>query len=659
MQKRQWGTPDPMPGGARSARPVRCRGGSTAVAWMLAIALLAGAMPAWAQGGSVSEVGNLTRAEREARTLIAKAKAAQERQPKEALALADRAAALFPDGPKQRLWREAQVIRCNNIAYDRPAAAVPVAEAVVRAARSARDSRNLAAGMTCEGYARGMLGQTSEAALLHEEAVILAERAGDPEVLADALALRGESRHYHGRYDDAIADLDRAYRINTEIGLAAGQRYTLNAIANVYSDPNVGEYDKAISYYRQLLDADQKAGDRAGMATAIFNMAGALEQKGELAAALREYERALEIDRARGDAASVAEEERAVGIVMTKQGRPAEALPWINRSLAHFLRTRDIEGQARVRLSRSTTLLAMGDNAAALADLEFARTHFEQQGNDRYMARVHELRAQAFAASGQWQRAYEASLDHRAVQSALEKRVREDQSMRLRVQFDAAKKEQENRALVIENAHRGEALRNAERVRGLQRQVIVLGAGVLLLVLALAFQQVNKGRRLRQLAMTDELTGMPNRRNILGFLDEQAKACVEEQRLLSVLTIDVDHFKKINDAHGHHGGDTVLRDVASVLEGGLPHGARVGRMGGEEFLAVLPGRGGDEAFAAAELLRHAVEGGGLQGHNPEAPVTISVGVAVLEGLDTDSLLTRADAALYRAKREGRNRSVRA
>jgi diguanylate cyclase (GGDEF)-like protein len=128
--------------------------------------------------------------------------------------------------------------------------------------------------------------------------------------------------------------------------------------------------------------------------------------------------------------------------------------------------------------------------------------------------------------------------------------------------------------------------------------------------------------------------------------------------VLSVIAFDVDHFKRINDAHGHHGGDRALQRIARIAQASLPEGARVGRMGGEEFLAVLPGASAAEALAAAEHLRLAIAGAGLDGQRTAHPVTISLGVATAGAEDdSEALLRRADGALYRAKREGRDRVI--
>lgn len=152
------------------------------------------------------------------------------------------------------------------------------------------------------------------------------------------------------------------------------------------------------------------------------------------------------------------------------------------------------------------------------------------------------------------------------------------------------------------------------------------------------------------MAETDQLTGIANRRRTALVLDEAVRDAVQQDRRVSVAMFDVDHFKRINDQFGHHGGDRVLQRVAVDAGGQLRATDTLGRFGGEEFVIILPDAGADAAMAVGERVRRAVEAGGR-----DPCVTISIGVAELApGEDAEGLLRRADAALYVAKREGRN-----
>lgn len=595
----------------------------------------------------------------EIRSLLAQAEASQERDPQRALALTRRALAIARTTGNPAMLREVLQDLCVNTAIIDPRAALLIAEDGLRKTLESDDAVARSSFLGCKGYALDLQGKPGEAAAVYEAAVAAAEIGKDKETLADALAMRGENRHYHGRFNDAIADLNRAYALNIESGNKGGQRYTLNAIANVYSDEHVAEYDKAIGYYRQLLKDDEAVDLRSGVATARFNIASAMEMKGELEGALVEYRRALEIDTALNDAASIAEGERSIGGLLVKQGKGAEALPWIERALAHSVAVGDAESDARTRLTRAKALLALERPREAIEDLLFSERYFQTRKNPRYLAKIYETLAAARADAGEWRLAYEALVSYREAQETLDTSAREEQGSRLRVQFDSEKKEHENRALLIENAHRGEALRSAERVRSLQRVTILLGMTFLALLAAMAWQEVRKGRRMRALAMTDDLTGLPNRRHILDFLERELRTMQANARPLGVIAFDVDHFKRINDTHGHHAGDRVLQTIAGIANRQIPEYAKMGRMGGEEFLVVVPATGVAECWDIAEALRTAISSAGFEGRRDGERVTISLGIGESGPEDDiEALLKRADAALYRAKREGRDRTVR-
>lgn len=169
-------------------------------------------------------------------------------------------------------------------------------------------------------------------------------------------------------------------------------------------------------------------------------------------------------------------------------------------------------------------------------------------------------------------------------------------------------------------------------------------------------------------AFTDPLTGLANRRHALPRLDELADLARCKDSPLAVMMLDIDHFKRVNDLHGHAVGDRVLIEVARRLRREMREGDILARIGGEEFLVAMPDTGSGEATLAAERLRRAVEGQPFP-TNPDAAspgrddlplrITLSIGVAVLPGAagaDTtgQALYVRADGALYGAKAAGRN-----
>lgn len=162
---------------------------------------------------------------------------------------------------------------------------------------------------------------------------------------------------------------------------------------------------------------------------------------------------------------------------------------------------------------------------------------------------------------------------------------------------------------------------------------------------------------LEKASMTDALTGLPNRRRMMECLVSEAHHADRDVYPLTLMMVDVDRFKAINDSHGHDVGDEVLRAVGGALAASLREYDVCARWGGEEFLMLLPGLGRDKARDVAERARRHVADTVVDTDAGRLSVTVSIGVAVCTGRDPDPSINAADMAAYSAKRGGRDRVV--
>jgi diguanylate cyclase (GGDEF)-like protein len=206
---------------------------------------------------------------------------------------------------------------------------------------------------------------------------------------------------------------------------------------------------------------------------------------------------------------------------------------------------------------------------------------------------------------------------------------------------------------------------NDERKRVFEGRVSALsdahGKSALVVVLNEVTEHKALADRLERLARTDALTGVHNRRHLLAIAERETARARRYARPLSVMLIDVDHFKQVNDSQGHAAGDEVLVHLTETMSAALRSTDALGRLGGEEFAIVLPETDEAAAIAAGERIRARVAEMVVPTRVGAVRTTVSVGVAALDGSDPDfsALLARADEALYLAKARGRNLVVAA
>jgi len=167
-------------------------------------------------------------------------------------------------------------------------------------------------------------------------------------------------------------------------------------------------------------------------------------------------------------------------------------------------------------------------------------------------------------------------------------------------------------------------------------------------------------RKLRELSITDGLTGLFNHRYFMQTLESEHRRAVRYKRSLALLLLDIDHFKKVNDTYGHPCGDLVLKGFAALLKGCLRSADVAARYGGDEIAVILPETSESKASEVAEKLRRQVEKSSFEWEGNSFSLTCSIGVAAVPETKIDhwnELLDSADKSLYRAKGKGRNNVI--
>ncbi|MBD8524229.1 diguanylate cyclase [Pseudomarimonas arenosa] len=555
------------------------------------------------------------------------------------------------------------------------------AQVLERAAKR-RDSAALARAEADIALLDRRTGDLGAAMAGLERALGLFRQLGDRDGMASMLTHLALIRLNKGDYSAALEALNESLRLQSE-GAKAELERTYHYLGLLYA--GLREYETARTHLDRGLSEARRLGDPNREAPLLGSIA-------RVANLSRDYSRALSwaldaerlaerMDSPPGRAYAALERGRA----LLGMGQVQEARDVLEKgaAIAERISQSGTLADFRAELARIAALEGRIDDAIALWDTALG---YFQSGDDRpqLYTSYRELlpllvqagesaRALALAQEGLRLQEEISGLDMNRRLAVLEsenrareaqreieilKRDNEISSMRLREE-----RNQRWTGWAISLSLLAVLAMLALRYRESRRSALALGASNAALqqsqaALQAAHHQLEqKAELLAMAASTDPLTGISNRREFSRRFGEHWRQASEQGRDLSLVLLDVDHFKQVNDKFGHAAGDSVLTEVAEVLRNALRGGTALARWGGEEFAVLLPNVDRDQAAALADRLRQAVASMPVR----ELPsITISAGVASLEGRRLnrpEQLLDEADAALYQAKTLGRNRVV--
>lgn len=588
-----------------------------------------------------------------AETRVRAAEDAVRRDPEASRLQAEAALKLLHRDPDRELELRARFVLCDyhadqnaSIAREHAAAGMALAERSPRAGWRA-------AFTLCRAAALATESRHTEARKTFDRAVALAEGAQDADILANALYQRGYLQGLAGRYVDGLTDLRRAHALYEKLGQPQMKRTVVNGIATLYN--RMGDFAQAQEYYAQSVAQLERENIPRDLGIALHNLARVRENLGQWDAAERDFARALAAHEKIQYRRGIAYAQRGLASVANHRGEPEAALTALARAQAAAAGLEDARLTAQIRLQRGIAfrhLKRFAESAteirAAVATFDAARSLFELRDARAALAATH-------AAAGAWREAFLEHAAYKAVSDSLFAGQLDQRFSWLKVEFDTAAKEQQNALLLREKAATERALNEERRANGLFAAVIVLIVALAGVLAWLVRHLQHEHRRVHALAMTDELTGLPNRRDALQRLSGWLTR--DGDRMCAVLIADLDHFKPINDQHGHLVGDEILKSVADALRNAVREPAILGRLGGEEFAIFLPETGGEAARQAAERIRADIAAIDATRWFADRTITVSIGLTLARrGTDSvSSALRRADDALYRAKAAGRNR----
>lgn len=454
------------------------------------------------------------------------------------------------------------------------------------------------------------------------------------------------------RYEEAFAKLSQLLDQLPKVVDKGARFQGLAEASQLYIEG--GQYDLALSYANQLI-AESSAGEDA--CKGRYLLLDARYRSGKLQGMDQQFQDGIDAC-VKVDATLFANGIRAdMASFYIGQGRAAVAIGLLQRNYADVQRAK-----YQSLISQFDALLAMAywkDGQVALAE-QFASDAIASSIKDEFTESLTSAYGLLYQIKLQ-QRDFPAALSWHEKYMAADKAYLNDISAKalayqvVRQQVQAKKLEvdtlgKQNQILQLQQALDKKASETS-------RLYILLLLSVLAFIALWAYRIKRSQLRFMRLARRDGLTGIFNRQHFVNAAEQQLQACRKSGREICLVLIDLDHFKVVNDTHGHAVGDRVLKRAVEACQQHLRSSDIFGRLGGEEFGIVLPECTLDQALGRAEQIRAAIATAASGDDAPCIPISASFGVATItrSGYELRKLLVDADDALYCAKREGRNR----
>ena len=565
----------------------------------------------------------------------------------------DRLRTLLPPDDRVREVRYRSVF-CGSSRWKDVDKGLAYSEQALQAARTADDRVSEARALLCRSAYLSLRDGSRHGLPDIDRALAVLDKLDEPQLEGETLQIRGDLRSLIGEQAQAMLDYQRARAAFRDSGIDHEVESLLQSMAIAYR--RMGDYAQAASYFEQARPRLEAKQDFEGLAVNSIQLGFLHDEAGAPDKARAAFEEAARISAAHDDPIDrngallgLAEAQIALDL-------PEAAQATLREATAGYAKEQDDSSRDMLLLLGGKALAKQGKHEAALANYRDALPLMEASGNLRYLAMLHQARAASEEALGRDRDALASFKRYDALQDELQGKMRLEQGRLLQYEYEIRRRDFENQRLRAERHAQAQQLADLQRIRRWQTVAMVSGLLLAALLAAFAWRQWGKSRRLRALALVDPLTGAASRR---GFDTAAAGALADAMRTglpLSLLALDLDRFKNINDRYGHPAGDRVLAATTKAWQAVLRERDLLARIGGEEFAVVCPDATLAKARGIATRLLEATEALRFDEIDPALRVGVSIGLAQTEPGDTLATLhSRADAALYRAKQGGRGR----
>ncbi|MCU8082909.1 GGDEF domain-containing protein [Shewanella sp. SM23] len=483
----------------------------------------------------------------------------------------------------------------------------------------------------------------------------------DLKLIADSRSIRGALYSYIGDFSAALDDLVTAQDLYESLNLSGWANINLADVATSFR--RYGDPQSAIRYYTKLKALYLKNNNQEQAMYVNSDIGLALDELGEHQQAVDNFLVSYQYFKEHQQEKVAATMATNIAYSLIKLNRLTEAEKYLIEADT-VINEKDLTDYSFMKLFMADIKFQQARYKEALTELEQGEKAFRTLQNDRGLTQLLQLKSDVYATMNNLPAAYGALQEFVALTKKIDDNSFSHQTTELKVKFDTTRIESENQRLIENQNLKEQELALLEKNKSLQHIILLLTGFILTIVSIFAYKQVQRNRQLQVIALTDYLTKLPNRRHIYAQAAQYFQQALKQQCPFSVIIFDADHFKKINDNFGHELGDRALLTIASAGKALTGNKDLIGRIGGEEFLILLPNTDAKRACELAHQLQAHISRLGAEDLPAELKLTVSAGVATLapqtntentyQDKDFASLLKRADDALYEAKNAGRN-----
>lgn len=456
-------------------------------------------------------------------------------------------------------------------------------------------------------------------------------------------------------YETSLKELQEAY----VEAFALEDKFLLAMINETYGAiyGYLGEYKKSVEYYDKALDTYEILGYRAHIAEATYGLASTYRYWKKYDLAIAKFDLYLQQISYTPNKDISFFGAYGLGMTLAEKGDCERANEVISQAL---LLNGQIDYNAELYKRQASCFVKLNQLQAAQSALDNAAEIFAGLPDlvgTKWVLEVQKVKSEIAYANKQYQGAYDLLDDYLNNYIELLNKKSSDRLVRVRAAMEVERNKVEIALLQQRNEVQQLEVETKQQRNELQSYIIAFSVLVILIILVAMKIQHNSSKKILALSVKDPLSNLYNRRYVFEYLAKLFEHLSPNKSELSLIMIDIDDFKQINDTYGHPFGDNVIREVAKVGQATLRAEDVMGRIGGEEFLCILPRTNAEHSKVIAQrMLEKIAQCQFSHAKSSDIQVTVSIGVASLLDDTTDmaDLYEQADKALYQAKLEGKN-----